>query len=297
VAVSGGRPKGEWGRHKRYQGERRKKRLIVKANYCKRDKDDRRRAKATVRYITHRRDREGEKITRDLFGFDGSLSKDTTYRMIDEAPKKRRYYYRVILSPDPRREDRYKDLDLRHLTIATMLKLEERVGHAIQFVAAIHDDHAPHRHVHALVIHNGRRLTRADFASLRAHARNRALTQRRYMDRVRRRELLEERSRSYRPPFVDGGSTSSHRAHGQAATVAQHARFSARRESATGGFSNPSVSLCSYTCPVCGRYQALPYSRTGYRCLLDGVYLRRGKEQGYSRMLRRRSGMERELAL
>jgi hypothetical protein len=69
----------------------------------------------------HRRDREGHKVTRDLFGFDGFVSKETAYRMIDEAPKKGRYYYRVILSPDPRREDRYKDLDLRHLTIATML--------------------------------------------------------------------------------------------------------------------------------------------------------------------------------
>ena len=42
-----------------------------------------------------------------------------------------------------------------------MLKLEERYGKSIQFVAAIHDDHAPHRHVHALVMLNGRRLTRS----------------------------------------------------------------------------------------------------------------------------------------
>jgi hypothetical protein len=120
--------------------------------------------------------------------------------MIDEAPKKGRYYYRMVISPDPRREDRYKDLDLRNLTISTMLKLEERYGKSIQFVAAIHNDHAPHRHVHALVILNGRRLTRSDFASLRDHARNRSLTERRFLNRVRRLELLE--SRSYRPPFA-----------------------------------------------------------------------------------------------
>ena len=42
-----------------------------------------------------------------------------------------KYYYRIIISPDPRREDRYKDLDLRNLTIATMLKLEERYGKPI----------------------------------------------------------------------------------------------------------------------------------------------------------------------
>jgi hypothetical protein len=54
--------------------------MIVKANYCKRDKDDRARAKATIRYITHRRDRESNKITRDLFGFDGMLTKQTAYQ-------------------------------------------------------------------------------------------------------------------------------------------------------------------------------------------------------------------------
>jgi hypothetical protein len=244
----------------------------------------------------HRRDREGHKVTRDLFGFDGFVSKETAYRMIDEAPKKGRYYYRVILSPDPRREDRYKDLDLRNLTIATMLRLEERYGKSIQFVAAIHDDHAPHRHVHALVILNGRRLTRADFAALRDHARNRALTQRRYMDRVRRLELLEERSRSYRPPFVDGGNTSPNRAHTQTPTASHTARYYARRDQTRGPVYHP-VTLCSYTCPVCGRYQALPYSRTGYRCLADGVSLRRAKERGYARTQTRGFGFERELAL
>jgi hypothetical protein len=56
--------------------------VIIKANYCKRGEGDRHRAKATVRYIAHRRDREGERVTRDLFGFDGALSKDTAYRMM-----------------------------------------------------------------------------------------------------------------------------------------------------------------------------------------------------------------------
>ena len=241
----------------------------------------------------HRRDLEGRKVTRDLFSFDGFVSKETAYRMIDEVPKKGRYYYRVVISPDSRREDSYRDLDLRHLTIATMLKLEERYGKSIQFVAAIHDDHAPHRHVHALVILNGRRLTRADFAALRDHARNRALTQRRFLDRRRRLELLEERSRSYRPPFVDGGNTSSNRAYAQTPTASHTARYYARRDCSKGRFYAPAPRLCSYLCPVCGRYQALPLSRTGYRCLADGTPLRR--ERPYERV--RAKTREHELAL
>jgi hypothetical protein len=194
--------------------------------------------------------------------------------MVDEAPKKGRYYYRVILSPDPRREDRYKDLSLRNLTISTMLKLEERYGKSIQFVAAIHDDHAPHRHVHALVILNGRRLTRDDFASLRDHARNRALTERRYKDRVRRLEFLEERSRSYRPPFAY-----------------------ARRDTTKGQFYGRETPLISYECPVCGKYQALPYNKQGYRCLSDGMRLHRIHPYEQTRTHTRDFGFERELTL
>jgi hypothetical protein len=248
--------------------------VIVKANYCKRDNTDRARAIANVRYIMHRRDLEGNKITRDLFGFDGFVSKESAYRMIDEAPKKGRYYYRMVISPDPRREDRYKDLDLRNLTRATMLQLEERYGKAIQFVAAIHDDHAPHRHVHALVILNGRRLTREDFAALRDSARNRALTQRRYKDRVRRLEMLKERSRSYQPPFA----------------------FQ-RRDTTKGQVYGRQTSLISFTCPVCGRYQALPASLKGYRCLSDGIPLRRMRPYEQTRTRPRDFGLGRELAL
>jgi hypothetical protein len=222
----------------------------------------------------HRRDREGNKVTRDLFGFDGYLSKDTAYGMIHEAPKKGRYYYRMVISPDPRREDRYKDLPLENLTRATMLKLEERYGKSIQFVAAIHDDHAPHRHVHALVILNGRRLTRDDFAALRDHARNRALTQRKYKDRVRRLEMLEERSRSYKPPFP----------------------FQ-RRDTTKGQSYDRQASLISYECPVCGRYQALPYNKQGYRCLSDGMRLHRLNPYERSQTKTRGFGLERELAL
>jgi hypothetical protein len=237
-------------------------------------------------------------VTRELFGFDGNLSKQTAYQMIHSAPEKRRYYYRIIISPDPRREDRYKDLDLRTLTISTMLKLEERYGKSIQFIAAIHADHSPHRHVHTLVILNGRRLTRADFASLRAHARNRSLTQRRVLDRRRRLELLAERSASYQPPFAFGGNTNASLQEGQRAN--RHytpGSVFARRDTSKGRFYAPAPRLCSYSCPVCGSYRALPYSREGYRCLSDGTSLRRERTYALHRELPRSRGREFALEL
>src|ERR671914_945224 len=108
---------------------------IVKANYVKRGKGERGRAKTTIRYITHRRDLDGHTVTRELFGYDGSLTKEQTYRMIDEA-RRGTIFYRIVISPAPKQEDRYKDLDLSELTIHTMLALEERLGKQIQFVAA-----------------------------------------------------------------------------------------------------------------------------------------------------------------
>ncbi len=157
---------------------------VVKANYVKRGEGDRGRAKATIRYIQHRRDREGERVTRTLFGYDGALTKEQAYRMIDDA-QKGTFFYRIVVSPAPKQEDRYKDLDLTDITLHTMLALEERFGKQIQFVAAMHDDHSPHRHVHTLVLVHGVRLTREDFQALRHEATERALFQRRLRDRTR----------------------------------------------------------------------------------------------------------------
>src|SRR3954451_16584654 len=117
---------------------------IVKANYVKRGRTAAARVKATVRYITHRPGREGEKSSRALFGWDGELSKEQVYRMIDSAPRGT-IFYRIVVSPDPRAEDRYRDLTLPELTADTLLALEERLGRPVQFAAAVHADHSPAR--------------------------------------------------------------------------------------------------------------------------------------------------------
>ena len=54
---------------------------IVKAKYVR----GKARIKAHLRYITHRRGMEGERMSRPLFGRDGALSKLQIYDMIDAA--------------------------------------------------------------------------------------------------------------------------------------------------------------------------------------------------------------------
>src|SRR5947209_5081075 len=120
---------------------------IVKATYTKSSAG----AKAAIRYIEHRPGKDGEKIIRNLFGIDGLMGRWQANRMIDEA-EKRSLFFRFVISPDPNREDTEKDLHLRDVTEKTMLSLEERLHKQIAWVAAVHDDHVPHRHIHVVAI-------------------------------------------------------------------------------------------------------------------------------------------------
>src|SRR3954464_3676424 len=109
----------------------------------------RRAAKATIRYIMHRPNERGERVTRGLFGSDGPMERYHGYWTIDDAPKGS-IFYRVAFSPDPVKEDANKDLDLEWMTLVAMRYMKEKLGKDAQFVAAIHDDQTEIRHVNAL---------------------------------------------------------------------------------------------------------------------------------------------------
>ncbi len=117
------------------------------------------------------------------------MGKQHAYHMIDEA-KKGTVFFRMVISPDPQQEDTYKDLHLWDITEQTMLRLEERLQHEVSYVAAEHSDHAPHRHVHVLVLVTGR-LTPQDFQALRETATAAALLQRKGRDLAVAQEARE----------------------------------------------------------------------------------------------------------
>jgi hypothetical protein len=166
---------------------------IVKANYVKRGTGERDRAKATIRYIQHRRDRGGERVSRTLFGRYGEMDRHEAYRIIDEAGKGS-VFYRFIISPDPKREDRNHDLDMRDITTQTLQALEDLMGgkEPIEWIAATHSDHAPHLHSHVIAV-VPKRLYKADLEYLRYQATQSSLEQRRILDLA----LSRERERSY----------------------------------------------------------------------------------------------------
>src|SRR5205807_6582155 len=144
---------------------------IVKATYTKSSRG----AKASIRYIEHRPGKDNAKINRTLFGIDGAMGRWQAYRMIEEA-EKGSLFFRFVISPDPKTEDTEKDLFLREITEKTMLSLEDRLKHPLQWVAAEHNDHAPHRHIHVVAVVPGR-LFPQDFQAMRTTATEACLEQ------------------------------------------------------------------------------------------------------------------------
>jgi len=157
---------------------------IVKATYTKQSRG----AKASIRYIQHRKGKEGERVNRPLFGSDGLMGRWEAYRMIDTASKGS-VFFRFVISPDPKGEDSKQDLRLREITERTMNTLEERLHKPILWVAVEHNDHAPHRHVHVVAVVQGR-LQVQDFQRLRSEATAACLEQRRELD-----QILEQKER------------------------------------------------------------------------------------------------------
>jgi hypothetical protein len=161
---------------------------VVKANYVKRGTGEKGRAKASIRYIQHRRDRDGERVSRTLFGRYGEMDRQAAYRIIEEA-EKGSIFYRFIVSPDPAREDRNHDLDMRDITTQTIKALEDLIGgkEPIEWIAATHSDHAPHLHSHVIAV-VPKRLYKADLEYLRHHTTKACLEQRRILDLAHYRE-------------------------------------------------------------------------------------------------------------
>ena len=143
-------------------------------------------AKGNIRYIENRPGKDGEKIIRTLYTWDGKIERRDAYELIDED-EKGSYFFRLVISPDPLKEDTYQDLYLRTLTEQTMRALEDQLNTSIQWIAANHQDHAPQRHMHVLAI-LPRKLTRDDLFAGRSLATEAALVQRREQDKMREQQ-------------------------------------------------------------------------------------------------------------
>ncbi len=168
---------------------------VVTANFVKRGKVGNEKVKATIRYIQHRPGKDHERLTRTLFGSDGPMQRLEAYQLIDEAPKGT-VFFRVVINPDPEKEDRFRDLDMRQLAQITMQSFEEVMRTPVIWAAAVHDDHTDKRHIHALAAVQGR-LDKPDIASLIEETTQACLEQRGERDLVLERQAAEREQEEY----------------------------------------------------------------------------------------------------
>src|SRR5512132_788022 len=142
--------------------------------------------KQNLRYITHRRGRDGQTITRTLITSGGVTDKQEFYRQVRFAGRGT-VFFKFMISTDPAKEDTSKDLDLPHITRRTIRKIDCAIGRRLYFVAAVHNDHTSVRHVHGIFLVRGR-LSKEHFRLLqetaRAEATREALFQRKARDLV-----------------------------------------------------------------------------------------------------------------
>jgi Putative transposase DNA-binding domain len=186
------------------------------------------------------------------------MGRDQAYRLIDEAPKGS-FFYRFILSPDPKEEDLRRDLHLRGITEQTMQTLMARLKQEVAWVAAEHDDHAPNRHVHVVAVVR-RRLYPRDFQAMRQRATEAALFQRKERDLARGQRPRRRSARDQATPDF----------------AREFPIYSAKGAGSKVAHVRPAVSI--QTCLNCGYMQVKPLSKGVQTCLNCGWRLYRNHQ-------------------
>jgi hypothetical protein len=235
---------------------------VVRANYCKKGVSERKLAKANIFYIQTRPGRNKERHSRLLFGPSGTMGRHEGYQFITEAPKGS-YFYRLKLSPDPKREDVKRDLNMHKLTRAMMKGLEKRLKTVIPWAAVLHNDHTDIRHVHILAV-IPRRLQTYDLEFLIREATAHSLVQRRLLDRGVSRLPWQEDAPT-RPLKMGKYTTRRYQEKNQSHHLPQGK-----------GVSNPQ-SVCS--CPRCHMPHAHNGQRGSHQCRACGLMLHQKKER------------------
>jgi hypothetical protein len=134
---------------------------IIKLNYQTEQQGGQKSALGSISYYAHRRDMDGQQVSR--MGFSRDRDDLTTQEMRDVIEKGGGdYYYRMVLSPGTEKDT---SLDLKDWTRDLMLELEGKHGE-FPYVAIEHRDQTDHAHVHIVMVLD-QKLTRAELNQMR----------------------------------------------------------------------------------------------------------------------------------
>lgn len=134
---------------------------VVKINYRTSEQNGQKSVMSSVTYYAHRRDTQGQQVSRNGFSRDqDDLDLQAMKAVIENADGT--YYYRVVLSPGAPRDS---DVDLKEWTRDLMLELEGKHGD-FPYVAIEHRDQTDYAHVHLVMVLD-QKLTRVELDQLR----------------------------------------------------------------------------------------------------------------------------------
>ncbi len=185
--------------------------MFSEFNYIPPGKQAKNIAKASLGYIGNRPGKDLEEAARILFGNIGTLTKEQAEQLIDEAPKNT-YFFRLIISPDPKSENKQKNLNLWQLTRQIVQYLEEKLEREIPLIAAEHKNtDIPHVHAMLLIERRGREMliTKETIAEVYELATQKALEQQQQRQRVKEQgrgftmqRFTQEFERNAKPSFT-----------------------------------------------------------------------------------------------
>jgi hypothetical protein len=118
----------------------------------------------SISYYTHRRDRDGQLVSRDGFSRD-ETGLDTVAMRDAIRQAEGDYYYRIVLSPGVERET---EVDLQTWTRDSLLALEKEHGE-FPYVAIEHRDQTDFAHVHVVLVLS-QKLDKSDLQNLRDYS-------------------------------------------------------------------------------------------------------------------------------
>jgi hypothetical protein len=137
---------------------------IVRANYRTAASGGLTVVLGSISYYAHRRDRDGQQVSRDGFSRDETGLDAVTMRdAIRQAQGD--YYYRILLSAGA---DQDTNVDLQTWTRDSLLALEKEHGE-FPYIAIEHRDQTDYAHVHVVIVLD-KKLDKEDLDNLRAYS-------------------------------------------------------------------------------------------------------------------------------
>lgn len=103
--------------------------------------------KAHMKYIENRKDEQGNRYPRQMFGKEGPTDIKSFYEGLKQQPERGVIAHKLVISMD-RKDVAGQKIDLQELTKDTMAAWEAKTGRKLNWIACIHDKQSnPHAHI------------------------------------------------------------------------------------------------------------------------------------------------------